>query len=293
MDPKAAYTCFNNLQSIEWSKEPFTLLQLIESLEMPQMVKVLKSHTNNFNQNDFILLQSVYDRYVLLANQLDALGNPTNLSYLIPDWYRAQCKITSSNPQIKKQFWNFQGAAEINRFDLPREINFLVETPIYQYQQKVGNRNEWKRVCLKRNTRLVANKLHQYSVNHVQQGACVILSDKAGNAFLLPTSYNIKFSVEIQPDEYSSSYFDHKRVFSLPELVTRYELPINIEFLQSNDLVNAIPKNKLPQASVKLTAVAIAKSLVGVLFNNQIKQHSFVELSIATPFDVSIPKYFF
>jgi hypothetical protein len=291
MDPKTSYLCFNNLQSLEWSNEPFTLLKLIEALEMPQMVKILKSHTNNFNQNDYLLLQSVYDRYVLLAHQLDAFGNQTNVSYVIPDWYRAQCKIASDvNPQVKKQYWNFQGASEINRFDLPREINFLVETPIFQYQQKIGNRNEWKRVCLKRNTRLTANKLHQYSVNNVQQGACVILSDKAGNAFLLPTSYNIKFSVEIQPDECSSSYYDHKRIFSLPELVTKYELPIKVEFVQSSDLVNAIPKNQLPQGFVKITAVAIAKSLVGVVFNYQTKRHGFVELSIATPFDIAIPK---
>lgn len=290
MDSKASQEVILNLDKLEWSNEPFTLLQLIESLEMPQLIKVIRSSSPDLHQNDYILIQSVYDRYVLLGHQLDKNQNQTDISYLVPDWYRAQCKIVSTNPRIQKQFWNFQGAAEINRFDLPREINFLVETPLYQYSRKVGDKTEWKRVCLKRNTRLIATQLHQYSTNNVTQGACFILTDKNGIQYLLPTEYNIKFSVQIQPDEYNTSYFDHKKIFTLPEIVTRYEFPVNVEFTQSNDTANLIPQNKLPPGPVKISAVAIAKSVIGVLFNSQTKQHTFVELSPATPIDIAIPK---
>jgi hypothetical protein len=295
MDATASHQTISNLERIEWSDDPFTLLQLMESLEMPQMIKVIRSSANGVRQNDFILLQSVYDRYVLLAQQLDKDQKPipNDICYMIPDWYRAQCKIASIAPQIQKQFWNFQGAAEINRFDLPREINFLVETPMYQYSKKVGDKTEWKRVCVKRNTTLTAYQLHQYSTNNVSQGACFILCDKNGIQYLLPSEYHVKFSVQIQPDEYNTSYFDHKKLFTLPEVVTRYEFPVNVQFVQSSDVVNTIPQSKLPSDSVKISSVAIAKSLIGVLFDSQTKQHRFVELSPATPIDVAIPKYFF
>jgi hypothetical protein len=290
MDAIASNETVSNLERLEWSEDPFTLLQLTESLEMPQMIKIIRSSADDLHQNDFILLQSVYDRYVLLAHQLDQNQKQTDISYMIPDWYRAQCKIVSSIPKIQRQFWNFQGASEINRFDLPREINFLVETPIYQYSKKLGDKTEWKRVCLKRNTRLMAQQIHQYSTNSVPQGACFILNDKQGTQYLLPNEYNIKFSVQIQPDEYNNSYFDHKKSFTLPEIITRYDFPVNVEFTQSNDVVNTIPQSKLPSAPVKVTSVAIAKSLIGILFDSQTKKHRFVELSPATPIDVSIPK---
>ena len=295
MDSHASHETISNLERIEWSDDSFTLLQLIESLEMPQMIKVIRSNAHGVRQNDYILLQSVYDRYVLLGQQLDneQKNVPNDICYIIPDWYRAQCRIVSATPKIQKQFWNFQGAAEINRFDLPREINFLVETPLYQYSKKIGDKTEWKRICVKRNTPLTAQQLHQYSTNNVTQGACFILSDKQGLQYLLPSEYNVKFSVQIQQDEYNTSYFDHKKLFTLPEIITRYELPVSVEFVQSSDVVNTIPQSRLPIDSVKISSVAIAKSLIGVLFDSQTKQHRFVELSPATPIDIAIPKYYF
>lgn len=113
-----------------------TLLQLIESLEMPQIAKIVRSSVPELKENDYILLQSVYDRYLLLGATQSSSSRNVH-TYLIPDWYRAHCKVRSGSPKIQKQYWNFQGANELNRFDLPREINFLVETPLYQYSTKV------------------------------------------------------------------------------------------------------------------------------------------------------------
>jgi hypothetical protein len=291
-ESKTASDIYQKLNKLLWATEPMTLLQLIESLEVPQMAKVVLSNISDVHDNEYLLLHSVYDRYVLL-------GTPTlskkyaNNSYLIPDWYRAQCKVVSPNPQIQKQYWNFQGASEINRFNLPREINFLVETPIYRFTQKQSNnKSEWKRVVLKRNAKLIATKMIQYSVNNTLMGNCFVLSDRKGAKYLLPSDFNIKFSVEINPDEYNSSYFDHKSIFSLPEIITRYELPIEIEFKPGTE-PGSIPTSKLPTTPFKLVSVAIVKSIIGVIFNTTTKQHRFVELSPAAQIKLAIPQFVF
>ena len=111
MDNKLSdlYSKFNKLL---WAKEPMTLLQLIESLEMPQIAKVTFSNMSDVRESEYLLLQSVYDRYVLLGVPL--LGPPSartplvNETQLIPDWYRAQCRVVSADPRIQKQYWNFQ-----------------------------------------------------------------------------------------------------------------------------------------------------------------------------------------
>ncbi len=144
---------YANLNKLKWASDPMTLLQLIESLEMPQIGRISQSNISDLRENDYLLLQSVYDRYAILGK------GPGSQSFIIPDWYRANCKVRSLNPRIQRQFWNFQGASEINRFDLPREINFLIETPLYQFTSKTGNKQTCKKVVLKRNTKLVVTKV--------------------------------------------------------------------------------------------------------------------------------------
>jgi len=277
---------YTNLNKLKWASETLTLLQLIESLEMPQIAKIARSNINEIRENDFLLLQSVYDRYVILGQ---GTNNGVSTNFLIPDWYRANCKIRSNAPRIQKQFWNFQGASEINRFDLPREINFLVETPIYQFSNKNGNKTEWKKVVLKRNTKLVASKLQNYSVENINRGNCYILADKRGNKFLLPAEFSVKFSVEIKQDEYNNSYFDNKGLFSLPEVITRYDLPVDIEFSAGTE-PGSVPANKLPQTPIKVISVAIAKSIVGAVFDPVSKKFRYIELSPATQIKLAIPK---
>ena len=297
MDPAAAKSVdiYSNLDKLKWANEPMTLLQLIESLEMPQIAKIARSSVPDLKENDYLLMQSVYDRYLILATTQSSTSRNVH-TYLIPDWYRAQCKIRSANPSIQKQYWNFQGASEINRFDLPREINFLVETPLYQYTEKPnggtnGNASqvEWKRVVVKRNTKLVATKMQNYSVENTNKGNCFILVDKNGTKYLLPIEFNIKFSVEIKQDEYNSSYFDHKGVFSLPEIITRYELPIEIEFTAGTE-PGSVPASKLPRTPFKLVSVAIAKSIIGAIYNLANKKFRYIELSPATQIRLAIPK---
>lgn len=113
---------------------------------MPQISKIVRSSVPELKENDYILLQSVYDRYLLLGATQSSTSRNLH-TYLIPDWYRAHCKVRSPSPKIQKQYWNFQGANELNRFDLPREINFLVETPLYQYSSKV-KRNYNKHILI-------------------------------------------------------------------------------------------------------------------------------------------------
>ena len=276
---------YANLSKLKWATEPMTLLQLIESLEMPQIGKISRSNISDLHENDYLLLQSVYDRYVILGN-----SSSSTQHFIIPDWYRANCKIRSSNPRIQRQFWNFQGASEINRFDLPREINFLIETPLYQFAGKSAGKHECKKVVLKRNTKLTVTKLQNYAVDAVQRGTAFILVDRNGNKFLLPTEFNVKFSVEIKQDEYNSSYFDNKGLFSLPEVITRYELPVEIEF-SPNAEAGAVPASKLFHHPIKLTSVAIAKSIVGAVFDIQSKKFRYIELSPATQIKLAIPKY--
>ncbi len=295
---------YSDLNKLKWASDPMTLLQLIESLEMPQIGRISQSNISDLRENDYLLLQSVYDRYVILGK------GPGSQSFIIPDWYRANCKVRSLNPKIQRQFWNFQGASEINRFDLPREINFLIETPLYQFTSKSGNKHECKKVVLKRNTKLVVTKVNSnflkfspiyiiilevlfkvqnYSVDSIQRGTCFILVDKNNNKFLLPSEFSVKFSVEIKADEYNKSYFDNKGLFSLPEVITRYELPVEIEFSPSNE-TGSVPASKLMQLPLKLTSVAIAKSIVGAVFDSYSKKFRYIELSPATKIKLSIPK---
>jgi hypothetical protein len=287
MDSKSI-DIYSNLNKLKWAQEPMTLLQLIESLEMPQIAKIVRSSVPELKENDYILLQSVYDRYLLLGATQSSTSRNMH-TYLIPDWYRAHCKVRSPSPKIQKQYWNFQGANELNRFDLPREINFLVETPLYQYSSKLGTKIEWKRIVVKRNTKLTASKIQNYSVDGTNRGNCFLLLDRKGNKYLLPCEFNIKFSVEIKPEEYNSSYFDHKGVFSIPEVITRYELPTEIEFTASNE-PGSVPAAKLPRTPFKLVSVAIAKSIIGAIFNTTTKKFRYIELSPATQIRLSIPK---
>ena len=68
MDPnKSMGDVYNNLVKLQWAHEPMTLLQLIESLEMPQLARIVRSNMVDLRENEFLLLQSVYDRYVLLG----------------------------------------------------------------------------------------------------------------------------------------------------------------------------------------------------------------------------------
>jgi hypothetical protein len=288
MDAKSI-DVYANLAKLKWAHESMTLLQLIDSLEMPQIAKIARSNVTEIKENDYLLLQSVYDRYLLLGVTQSAASKNIH-TYLIPDWYRAQCKIRSAHPRIQKQYWNFQGANELSRFDLPREINFLVETPIYQFVSKLAaNKSEWKRIVVKRNTKLVAVKLQNYSVDNTNRGNCFILNDRKGGKFLLPCEFNVKFSVEIRSDEYNSSYFDHKGTYSLPEVITRYELPVEIEFTAGTE-PGSIPAAKLPRSTFKLVSVAIAKSIVGAIFNATTKKFRYIELSPATQIKLAIPK---
>ncbi len=281
------FDIFSSLSKLKWSTESMNILQLIESLEMPQIVKIARSNFSDLKENDFLLLQSVYDRYIILG--LAQSQSRSTQAFLIPDWYRAQCKIRSPNPRIQKQFWNFQGASEISRFDLPREINFLAETPLYQYQNGTSAHTEWKRVVLKRNSRLTVTKLQTYMLENTNKSSCFVLVDRRGSKYLLPSEFNVKFSVEIKKDEYNSSYFDHKGVFTLPEIITRYEFPIDIEFVTSNE-AGSVPASKLPRTPFKLVSVAIAKSLIGSVYNMSSKKTRYFELSPAAHLKLSIPK---
>ncbi len=126
-------------------------------------------------------------------------------------------------------------------------------------------------------------------MDNTNRGNCFILLDKKNNTFLLPSEFNIKFSVEIKPDEYISSYFDHKGTFSIPEIITRYELPIDIEFVAGNE-PGSIPSSKLPRNTFKFISVAIGKSIIGAVFNTATKKYKQIELSPATQVRLAIPK---
>jgi hypothetical protein len=115
------------------------------------------------------------------------------------------------------------------------------------------------------------------------------LLDKRGQKFLLPSEFNIKFSVEIKPDEYISSYFDHKGTFTIPEIITRYELPIDIEFVAGTE-PGSIPASKLPRNTFRFVSVAIGKSIIGAVFNSESKKYKHIEISPATQVRLSIPK---
>ena len=281
MDAKTS-EIYANLGKIKWATDSMTLVQLIESLEMPQLVRVSKSNLSDVREGELLLLQSVYDRYLIY-------GSTPNNNYLIPDWYRAHCKIRSQNPNLQKQFWNFQGATEINRFEFPRDINFLTETPIYMYNNQSGGKTEWKKVVLKRNTKLTVTKMQSFMVDGNKQGTAFILNDRRGVKFMLPTDFNIKFSVDIKKDEYTGSYLDHKGVFTIPEVITRYEFPVEIEFTASNE-PGSIPAHKLSQSTFKLQSLAIAKSIIGCVMDLNTKKTRFIELSPAAQIKVSISK---
>ena len=79
------------------------------------------------------------------------------------------------------------------------------------------------------------------------------------------------------------------REFSLPEVITRYELPVDIELVAGNE-AGSVPAAKLPKTLLRVSSVAIAKSVVGFVFEPKTKKMRQVELSPATQVKLSIPK---
>jgi hypothetical protein len=77
--------------------------------------------------------------------------------------------------------------------------------------------------------------------------------------------------------------------YSLPEVITRYELPVDVEFVAGSE-PGSIPAAKLPKNPFKLASVAIAKSVIGAIFNVQNKKFRYIELSPATQIKLAIPK---
>jgi hypothetical protein len=90
-----------------------------------------------------------------------------------------------------------------------------------------------------------------------------VLIDKNDQEFLLApteTTNPFHFATKILDDEFDNSYHKNtlENLFSLPEIIIRYELPIDIEIVSS---LNTIPIENFP-SQLRLEKYSIAKSIV-------------------------------
>ena len=104
MDSDLIRDMCGNLSRMKWSDDSNSLIRIMDSLEMPQVVKTVQSNTLDIRENEYMLLHSVYDRYLLLGLTPGGESTPgatVTEFFLIPDWHRAQCKIKSANPRVQ------------------------------------------------------------------------------------------------------------------------------------------------------------------------------------------------
>ena len=206
-------------------------------------------------KNDILYLQSVFDRHLIVSKSLVA----DNRTFILPDWFQGQCRVLSTNPIYRPRWWEFTGAVELLRFEMPREhIRLLHDTPVLLLLPT----NQTIPVLLKENTEVTLKRIEK-STTITNGKEMFVLMDKNDQEFLLDptdTAIPFHFATKILDKEFDKSYHKNtlENLFTLPEIIIRYELPIDIEIVS---LINTIPIENFP-TKLRLEKYSIAKSVM-------------------------------
>jgi hypothetical protein len=142
---------------------------------------------------------------------------------------------------------------------MPREhIRLLHDTPVLLLLPT----NQTIPVLLKENTEVTLKRIEK-STTITNGKEMFVLMDKNEQEFLLnptDTTTPFHFATKILDKEFDKSYHKNtlENLFTLPEIIIRYELPIDIEIVS---LINTIPIQNFP-TKLRLEKYSIAKSIM-------------------------------
>jgi len=286
-----------DLKKIEWENGEYYFHNFIDYYQLPQIINVEQTWNTNLIKNQWMYLQSLFDRYFIIASPLSTSNKNKSLKqkYLIPDWFQGECRILSKNPILKKRWWIFQGTFELYRFDLPRSIKVLTDTPAHLRKKEASSTtHEWDKIVLRKNARLNAIRREQYQSRLKNDKGEIIASEPkeafilqdpiTGDEFILPPGVPLRFATLIEDNELHAQYKNHDGTFTFPEIMMRYEFPLDVEI--TTHLPVDLPDFK-PQ--VKLEKFCVAKSVLAFIIGQD--QPQMIELSPLTQFTLHCAKY--
>lgn len=266
----------------DWEIGEYVLHDFIEYFQLPQIIRISQPWDTNLVKNDILYLHAMRDRHLILSKSLV----PDNRTFIIPDWFQGQCRILTSNPVYKPRCWEFRNALELLRFKMPRDhIRVLQDTSVLLLLPT----NQTIPVSLKQNTEVSLKRIEK-STTITKGKEMFVLMDKNDQEFLLDptdTTKSFHFAIKILDDEFDNSYHKHtsESLFSLPEILIRYELPIDIEIVT---LTETIPVPNFP-TKLRLEKYSIAKSVVAFSVGDP-NQPKILEFSQLTQFSLNCVK---
>ena len=245
----------DEIKQFDWEVGEYVFHDFIEYFQLPQIIRVSQPWGTNLLKNDILYVQSSYDRHLILSKSL----SPDERTFILPDWFQGQCRILSANPIYKPRWWEFQDAMELLRFQMPRShIRLLQDTSVLLLLPT----NQTIPVLLKEKTEVTLKSIEK-SATITGGKEMFVLVDKNEQEFLLDptiTAGSFHFAIKILDKEFDQSYHGNtiETLYTLPEVIIRYELPIDIELVSQ---INTIPIEQFP-TRLRLEKYSIAKSLL-------------------------------
>ena len=285
-----------DLSKLQWEEGEYYFHHFVDYYQLPQIIRVEQTWHTNLIKNQWMYLHAFYDRYLIIASPISSSSSKTKSgkqTYLIPDWFPGECRVLTKQPVFKRRYWNFQGTFELYRFDLPRSIKILSDTPAHIRKKADAGKHEWDKVVLRKNARLNVVRREQYQSRvKNEQGELIasepkeafILQDPVtGHEFILPPGVPLRFNTMIEDKELHEQYKSHDGTFTFPEIMMRYEFPLEIEII--SHLPTDLPDFK---AQLRLEKFCVAKSVLA--FNIGSNETELVELSPLTQFTLNCAK---
>jgi len=268
----------DELKKFDWEIGEYLFHDFVEYFQLPQIIRISQSWDTSLIKNDILYLQAMRDRHLILSKSL----LPDHRTFILPDWFQGQCRILSTNPIYKPRWWEFKDAMELLRFEMPRSyIRLLCDTSALLLLPT----NQTIPVLLKENTEVTLKRIEK-SKTITNGKEMFVLIDKNDQEFLIdPTQTDnlFHFAIKILDNEFDKSYHGTtmENLFTLPEIIIRYELPIDIEIVS---LINTIPIENFP-VQLRLEKYSIAKSILA--FSVSDSNHSkILEFSSLTQFSL-------
>ena len=290
-------TLVKDLNKIEWEDGEYYFHNFVDYYQLPQIIRVEQTWGTNLIKNQWMYLQTLFDRYLIIASPLlSSTSKPRSpaLKYLVPDWFPGECRVLSKQPTLKKRWWIFQGTFELYRFDMPRLVKVLSDTPGHVRKRGAMSRHEWDKVVLRKNARLNVVRREQYQSRVKNEKGELIVSEPkdafvledpaTGHEFILPPGVPLRFATLIEDQELHAQYKNHDGTFTLPEIMMRYEFPLDVEIL--THLPTDLPDFR---AQIRLEKFCVAKSVLAYVMDRE--QPRIIELSPLTQFTLHCAKY--
>ncbi|CAF1065119.1 unnamed protein product [Adineta ricciae] len=282
------------LNKLEWESGEYYFHNFVDYYQLPQIIRIEQTWNTNLIKNQWVYLQALFDRYLIIASPLvSSKSTNSKQKYLIPDWFQGECRIISKNPTLKKRWWVFQGTFELYRFDLPRSIKVLTDTPAHVRKREASSTHEWDKIVLRKNARLNVVRREQYQsriknekgelLASEPKDAFILQDPTTGHEFILPPGVPLRFATLIEDNELHPEYKSHNGAFTFPEIMMRYDLPLEVEI--TTHLPVDLPDFK---SQIKLETFCVAKSVIGFILGGDKPQ--LIDLSPLTQFTIHCAK---